>query len=134
MSTNRYVLDSFAILAFIQGEPGCERVRDLLTRAARGEIELHMSAINMAEVRYRIIRQGRDVDNRLAAVGALPILTASADAYLDAVVGLKAAYPVALADCFAAALAADLGCPVVTGDPEFKKLENVAAVEWLAQA
>ncbi len=83
------------------------------------------------EVRYRIIRQGRDVQNRLSAVESLPIRKASADACVDRVVGLKAKYPVSLADCFAAALAMDLQCPVLTGDPEFKKLQAQVAVEWL---
>ena len=131
MSTNRCVLDSFAVLALIQGEPGYARVRELLREAAQGTAELHMSLINLAEVRYRIIRRGVDVQNRLSAVESLPIRAASADAYIDAVVDLKAAHPVSLGDCFAAALAIDLGCPVVTGDPEFRRLEGEVAIEWL---
>jgi len=124
-------LDSFAVLALIHGEPGYIRVRELLHEAARGTAELHMSLINLVEVRYRIIRQGRDVQSRLSAVESLPVHRGSADAYIDAVVHLKAAHPVALADCFAVALAQELDCPVLTGDPEFKKLEGEVTVEWL---
>jgi len=47
------------------------------------------------------------------------------------VVQLKSRYPVSLADCFAVALAQSLECPVVTGDPEFRKLEDIVKVEWL---
>jgi predicted nucleic acid-binding protein len=131
LSTSRYVLDSFALLAFIQREPGYARVRELLREAAEGMAELHISLINLVEVRYRIIRQGHDVQGRLGAVQSLPIKRVSADAYIDAVADLKAAHPVALADCFAAALARELDCPVLTGDPEFKKLEGEVKVEWL---
>ena len=38
---------------------------------------------------------------------------------------------VPLADCFCAALAIDLDCPVVTGDPESRKLASILQVEWL---
>jgi len=90
-----------------------------------------MSLINLVEVRYRIIRRGVDVQNRLSAVASLPIRAASADMYVDAVVDLKAAHAVSLADCFAVALAQELDCPVLTGDPEFRKLEELVTIEWL---
>ena len=46
---------------------------------------------------------------------------------------LKANHPISYADCFAAALAIINRCPLVTGDPEFKSLEEegVIIVEWL---
>ena len=131
MNTSRYVMDSYAILALMHKEPGHERVRRMIEDAQAETIGLHMSLINMAEVQYRIMRQGRNVQDRLAAVQSLPLIMASADAYIDAVVNLKARHAVSLADCFAAALALDLGWPVVTGDPEFRKLEGVVEVEWL---
>lgn len=124
-------MDSFAILAFIQQEPGADHTRDLLREAANGRVELHMSVINLAEVQYRIIRQDSDPTQRLAWLQALPLTVASADLFIPEVVQLKARYPVSLADCFAAALAQSLDCPVVTGDPEFRKLEDTVRVEWL---
>ena len=36
-----------------------------------------------------------------------------------------------MADCFAAALAQRLGAAVLTGDPDFQRLEGAVAVEWL---
>lgn len=44
---------------------------------------------------------------------------------------LKAIFPLAYADTFAAALAQRGGVPVVTGDPEFKRLAGVVSVIWL---
>ena len=130
MSTSRYVLDSYAVLALLYEEPGWESVKEMMNAAAAGSTELHISIINMIEVKYRIIREKRATPRVLAALQALPITVASADGYADQVASLKAAYPVSLADCFAAALAIDLDCPVITGDPEFAKLLGKVRVEW----
>lgn len=131
MSTNRLVLDSYALLAQLQHEPGWEHVRELLHAAVRGELELHISVINLAEVQYRVLRAAADPKAVLRVVEALPLIVAPADPYVPAIVELKARYAVSLADCFAAALAIELGGPVLTGDPEFRKLEGEVTVEWL---
>jgi ribonuclease VapC len=131
LSTNRLVLDSYALLAQLQHEPGWEHVQALLKAAACGEQELHISVINLAEVQYRVIRVADDPEAVLRVVEALPLIVAPADPYVPAIVELKARYAVSLADCFAAALAMELGCPVLTGDPEFRKLEGEVTVEWL---
>ena len=131
MNTSRYVMDSHAILAFIQEEPGHDYVENLLRKAANGHLELHISVINLAEVQYKIIRRDEDPTTELTAIEAFPLTVAPADPHIPQVVQLKARYPISLADCFAVALAQDLDCPVVTGDPEFRKLEGVVAVQWL---
>lgn len=131
LRTNKYVLDSFAILTLLQQEKGWEYVKELLTKASRGDSELHMSIINLAEVKYLIIRRNKDVEQTLAAIEALPIHFASADEYIQHVVDLKANYPVSLADCFAAALAIAHDCQLVTADPEFRKMESILQVYWL---
>lgn len=128
---SRYALDSYAILAFLQGEEGAERVKYLLSAARAGEAELHMSVINLAEVQYKIMRRGADTTDALALLRTLPISLISADEHISEVVQLKAKYPMSLADCFAAALAQELDCPLLTGDPEFKKIEQIIQIEWI---
>lgn len=128
---SKYVLDSFAILALLQQESGWERVRQLIQDATQGSAELYMSIINVAEVKYNIARRGRDKRQAFGAMDALPITVVSADESIDQVIELKAGHAVSLADCFAAAAAMQFDCPVVTGDPEFGKLEDVVRVEWL---
>src|SRR5438067_2295242 len=44
---------------------------------------------------------------------------------------LKSKYPVAYADCFAAALAKREGGRLVTGDPEFRRLDKEISVIWI---
>ena len=46
---------------------------------------------------------------------------------------VKARHPVSYADAFAVALAQELKAVVVTGDPEFKKVEPLVSVLWLRQ-
>ncbi len=128
---SRYVLDSYAILVFLQKEPGWERVKELLVKAAAGHIELYMALINMVEVKYKVARVSKDRRQDFATIDSLPLTRLSADPYIDRVIDLKADHPVSLADCFAAAAAMELGCPVVTGDPEFRQLAGVVQVEWL---
>lgn len=131
VDTNRYVLDSCALLAFLQQEKGWERVKGLLEHAIDGVVELHMSLMNLAEVQYLILRRQNDSAQRLAALEALPIHFASADMYMSQMVELKAKYPMSLADCFAAVLAHDLNCSLITADPEFHAVEDFIAIEWL---
>jgi ribonuclease VapC len=131
LNTSKLVLDSYAVLAYLRKEPDWERVRELLSGVSEGGAELHISVINLAEVQYRILRVGKDTERALGAVAALPLIVASADAHIPAVVQLKARYAVSLADCFAVALAQELDCPVLTGDPEFRKLEELVTIEWL---
>jgi ribonuclease VapC len=45
--------------------------------------------------------------------------------------GLKARYPIAYADCFAAALGILKRAKVVTGDPEFRKIAERVKIEWI---
>jgi ribonuclease VapC len=45
--------------------------------------------------------------------------------------GIKAEHPIAYADAFAAALAARESFVLVTGDPEFKALEETLSIHWL---
>jgi predicted nucleic acid-binding protein len=65
--------------------------------------------------------------------GGVPIRWVSIDgALVRRAASLKAAGGMSYADCFAAAAAAMLGCPVLTGDPEFAAAEEAGiVVEWL---
>jgi predicted nucleic acid-binding protein len=131
-----YVLDSHAILAYLQAEPGDIRVRELLEKATQEECRLHMCVVNLGEVIY-IVERGAGfakAEDTLAAIAQLPIEIADADRELTlATARLKAVCPIAYADCFAAALAQTTNAILVTGDPEFKKLkpEWEVRVEWL---
>lgn len=115
------VLDSSAVIAWMENEPGGEVTRQLL-RDHPGR--LHMHAVNACEVLYHARRKrANDPDAAIADTRALLAavgITEHADmdaALVDAAARLKADIArVSLADCFLLALAARLGGTVVTSD------------------
>jgi len=131
----RYVLDSYALLVYLQREQSAERVRGFLRAAQRGQASLSLCMVNLAEVLYLLERRRGSEAARDALVvlqQELPIQMAPADLLLSLnAAHLKASYPIALADCYVAALAQQLGATVLTGDPDFARLENVVSIEWL---
>lgn len=128
------VLDSYALLAFLRGEPGEDKVAALLERAGERDQPLHMTEVNYAEVKYMTLR--KDGAARWAAVArelpALPITFHPATrALADIAADFKARHPLSLADAFAAALAKERKAELITGDREFKALEKEIRIVWL---
>ena len=130
---NRYVLDSYALIALQLDEPGADQVWQLLSD---NQNEHWMTEVNLGEVFYKLVRErDRDLaDEVIEETIALPIRFVDADRALVMEAALiKATYPLSYADCFAAALARRIRARVLTGDEEFEMLEQVGLikVEWL---
>ena len=131
-----YVLDAFAVMAFLRDEPGGPKVRELLRAAAQDEIQLYLSLINYGEVLYLVERRWGELELRkvIARLDELPIQVMLVDRPLVlAAAHVKAHHRLSYADAFAVALAQQLDAVVVTGDPEFKSVEEVVRIEWLPQ-
>jgi ribonuclease VapC len=129
-----YVFDTFAVIALVQDEPGAEQVECLLAAGGAGGAAIHMCSVNVAEVLYTLWRRGDELSARakVTDLTLAGIQTHDATLRLSLQAGaLKAQYPMALGDCFAAALAQHLDATLVTGDPEFKHVEDVVRIEWL---
>ena len=128
------VLDSFAVLAYLQAEKGAQQVKELLHQAANGQLSVQMTVINLGEVYYitsRVYGQER-AEEVLAMLKHLPIKLVVADEELTLEASrIKAKHPLSYADAFAVALAQRHGVSVVTGDPEFSCVENLVSVKWL---
>lgn len=136
-SAGGYVLDSYAILSYLEAEQGSSRVKSLLEMADAGECRLYMSIVNLGEIAYIVERERGlpKAQETLAHIYNLPIEIIDDDRTLAlAAAHLKANCPVAYADCFAAALALDKKVALVTGDPEFSKIEADydLRIEWMA--
>ncbi len=133
----RYVLDSFALLAYFGAEPGESQVKAVLTRAVAGQVVTYLSVINLGEVAYITEReQGASATRRaLAAIDQLPIKLIEADRRTAlAAAHVKAHHPISYADAFVVALAQQMQAIILTGDPEFGKIADSVAVEWLPPA
>jgi predicted nucleic acid-binding protein len=130
----RYVLDSFALLAYLGGETGGGRVTAVLSEADHGTAEVFLSIINYGESVSIVEReQGLNAARKtIAAVDQLPITVLPGDRELTfAAAHVKAHYPISYADAFAVALAQRTGGAILTGDPDFRKVERLTRIEWL---
>ncbi len=130
----RYVLDSYAVLAYLKEEAGYDIVLNRIEEANEGKNRLFMSLVNLGEVLY-IVERERGLFKALevlALIDELPIIMESADRGLAlAAAHLKAQYPIAYGDCFATALAQQKRAVLISGDPDFEKVAEVVALEWL---
>ncbi len=129
------VLDSWAILEWISGrQPAADLAERLLAEAEAGQTRLLMSAINVGEVYYFLMRHhsqdlaelwrqsSRTLPVTIAAPTAEDIWTAAS---------LKGRFAIAYADAFAAALARKYNCPLVTGDPELRQVDQLE-LDWIS--
>lgn len=130
----RFVFDSFALLAFLQGEAGMTRVKQIFLQAGSGTARVLLSRINLGEILYIIEReQGLPQARKaLAYIQSLPIelLMVTPAAVLHAA-HLKANYRIAYADAFAATAAHQQRATLLTGNPEFNSLTHLITIEWL---
>jgi ribonuclease VapC len=134
MSRGAVVLDSWPLLAFFEDQPAAPAVERLLVAAAREGRDLLLSAVNAGEIWYCIARRcsPAEADAVTAEIAALGISVVPVDwAAARAAAGFKARFPIAYADCFAAALAQERGAPLATGDPEIRLLVAEADILWL---
>ena len=131
------VLDSWALLAFLKGEPAAAEVEKLIEKAADNKGKLFLCVVNWGEIYYNVRRAGGATGgaaaNRVAEdLSRLPLELVEVDLALARQAAIfKADHKLSYADCFAAALAKVKNAELVTGDPEFKEVEKEIKVSWL---
>lgn len=130
-----FVFDSWAMIAYLTGEPSAQRVRHTLRRARRREVVVLFSLMSYGECVYIIERkQGlRQAERAIAIVDQLAVHVIPIDRSLVfEAARLKARYPISYADAFCVAVAKRNHGSVMTADPEFKAVESEIAVQWLS--
>ncbi len=131
-----FVLDTFALLAYLRDESAVQRVEELLSAAGKGKPRLLFSMINLGEMLYIVERRGgvEKAQDTLALIRQLPIeiLPADEQAVFDAA-HIKAGHTLSYADAFAVAAAIQEDAVLLTGDPEFESVESIVSVEWLGK-
>jgi predicted nucleic acid-binding protein len=125
-----------AILEWINGrKPADTFVASLLAEAEDGKTRLLMSAINVGEVYYFLRKQRftglaeswRESSRTLPVTIEVP----SAEDIWHAA-SLKGLFPISYADAFAAALSQKYNCPLVTGDLEFRSVDQLE-LDWIGR-
>ncbi len=131
------IMDSWALMALFNDEPAAEQVEELLAKASIGAHTLLMSVINWGEIYYSVTRGiSRDAaEVKSLEIAGMPIEIVPVDGMnLDLArqaAIYKATKKMSYADCFAAALAKIRKAELVTGDLEFKQVENEIKIGWL---
>jgi predicted nucleic acid-binding protein len=128
-----YVLDANAVLryfGFSEGQ-GTDKVRGLFDQAEKNQARLSMSAINLGEVLYILLKhvgEQRALQYIQALQHAVKIVEADAHRTIRAAI-LKHQYKLGYADSFAAALAQESNATLVSADPDFEKIGK--SLKWL---
>ena len=130
-----YILDSSALLRYIDDEPGAERVEEIFGACVAGNAELCISAMQWGEVagnlRKRLgkVQQERILSSILPSESEIIPLTGER-AVLAA--GIKMDRNLSYADSIALELAISFKDHVlVTADYGFKAVEDLARIEFL---
>ena len=130
------ILDSWALIAFLEDEPAAGEVEKLLQQAADERHKLLLSVVNWGEVYYNTMREVSQeaAEQKVREIASLPIdLVGVGDdlALVRQAAIFKASHKMSYADCFAAALAKLRNAELVTGDLEFKSVEKEIKIAWL---
>jgi predicted nucleic acid-binding protein len=132
------VLDAHALMVLFNDEPGAEEVEKILLKAERGNPRLLMSVINWGEIYYSILRGASKemADSKSHEIAGMRIELVPVDArdleLVRQAAVFKATRKMSYADCFAAAFAKIRDAELVTGDRDFKAVENdLKKIRWL---
>jgi PIN domain nuclease of toxin-antitoxin system len=129
-----YVLDSSALLRYIDDEAGADRVEEIFGACVAGRAGMHISAVQWGEVAGNL-RKRLGASHEARIMSSLPteceIVPASGERAVRAA-GIKVDRKVAYADAFALDLAMDSADHVlVTADYGFKYVADMTNIEFL---
>lgn len=123
-----WLLDTSALLALRDNEPGAEQVATLLKAAVLGEQRCYGCFMSLMEVYYRVWKDegaeaGKEAYQRCLA---LPVeWVHESPALLERAASIKATHPLSLADAWIAASALELDATLLHKDPEFENLPGL---------
>lgn len=126
-NTNVYILDTSAIMAYIEEEDGVDTVQELFELADSKRIDIVVSFMTFMEIYYISIRK-RNKDEaqlRIELMKSLPILRIESNEDTGILAGeIKSKYNLSVADAWIVALAKQTDAILVHKDPEFDQIES----------
>ena len=129
-----FVLDTWAVIAYLEDEPSGQKIADLIASAHEEAIPVYMCVVNVGEVWYIIAREisEEEANNNIKELHDLRIQFEDVDWELtQEAARFKAHNKMSYADCYAAALAKVKKADLVTGDAEFKAVEDQVKIQWV---
>lgn len=128
------VLDAYSLIAFLEGEKGADTMIEIIKSARDSGKELLLSVVNWGEVYYIVLREeGQKRAEEIShIISTLPIEIVPVDLEITKKAAeYKATKKMSYADCFAAALAKLQKAELVTGDQDFRQVENDMKILWI---
>jgi predicted nucleic acid-binding protein len=128
-----YVLDANAVLSYfgVSEGQGTNKVRALFEQAERGHARLSMSVVNLAEVKYVLLKHlGEPRARHYVQILQHVAMMVEADAAQAlGAAEMKHRYQLGYADSFAAILVVTLKATLVSADPSFERLGKT--LKWV---
>lgn len=128
------VLDSWSVIAYLEDEPSGRQIADLIANAHEEAIPVSMCVVNAGEVWYIIAREISEEDANASIKELRDLRIQFEDVNWELTqeaARFKAKNKMSYADCYAAALARLLKADLVTGDAEFRTIEDQVKIHWV---
>jgi len=128
------VLDSHALLLFLEKEEGYEKIQKILFSAVEKDEPLLMTSVDYGDFYTVVLREctKEKVEELELTFSNLPIRVVDIDAILSREAAkLRAEKKISLANSFAAALTKLRRGELITADKEFKSLESDIKISWV---
>lgn len=123
-----YILDTSALLTYIEDEKGSDVIDDILIKAEKGEVRIYISFISLTEVYYITMQEKGESEalRRISLIQSLSLTVEESNEDLNLKAGsLKAANRISIADAYIAALCQQYEGILVHKDPEFESLSTL---------
>ncbi|MEW6417066.1 MAG: type II toxin-antitoxin system VapC family toxin [Nitrospirota bacterium] len=134
MPKRPFIFDSYALLKFFQKEKGYEKVVHLLKDIKKAGSTKYINAINLGEIIYSTKREFGD-QKKLEVLANIERLNFTIlpvpNSLIFRAAEYKAQYSISYTDCFVLSSAVEHMATIVTGDPEFKKVEHLVNIVWV---
>lgn len=131
----KFVLDSFALVALFHKEPGWQRVQAALYEQEKANSRAFLNWINWGEFFYVVKRRvgAAKAEEAIGRLEQLPLELVPLDLPLvRAAAEVKSEYAISYADAFCVATAQRVNATILTSDPEFRAVEHLIKIRWLA--
>lgn len=128
------IYDSFAIFKLFQKEARYERVARLLREDLGRRDRPLLQIINFGEIIYRTKKDFGEAAKIRAIQNVMRLgfrIVSASDALVYDAAEIKGSYAISYADAFLLATALREKATIVTGDPEFKKVESLCRIRWI---
>jgi ribonuclease VapC len=133
LKSRAYALDTWAVIAYLGDGPSASQIADLSASAHEESIPILMTVVNVGEVWYIIAREvsEEEANNSIKELHDLRIQFVDVDWELTREAArFRSHHKMSYADCCAAALAKNRNAELVTGDKEFKTLQDEIKISW----